>query len=161
MVLVSVLGNTLDEMAWGVTPDGNSCAALDEAGIPQVSSSLRDRIILCTSSLWWLVQIQWVSPEYWSRDGGKEESLLLLGVNEQVIPQRRLYSKNNANSFIAADGYTTVKETLGHLFSLPCSISFYPEQTPEYGWGMRWDRGSTKMEAIGSAFLSQGCNRNL
>lgn len=57
--------------------------------------------------------------------------------------------------------YAIVKETPGHLFSLPCSIFFYPEQTPEYGWETRWERDSRKMKAIGLSFLFWGCNRNL
>lgn len=33
-MLASLLGRAPVEMAWGVTPDGNFCATLDEAGVP-------------------------------------------------------------------------------------------------------------------------------
>lgn len=96
----ALLWRTLGQMVWGVTPHGNSCANSDAAASP-IKFSLGDRIILCIFSLC-VVQISWVSPEYWSRDGRKEELLVFLWVNGWAIPGRRLCNKNESNSFVAA-----------------------------------------------------------
>lgn len=88
----TLLWSTLGQMVWGVIPDGDSCANSDAAASP-ITFSLGDRIILCIFSPC-VVQIWWVSPEHWSRDGRKEELLLFLGANDWAIPQRGLCNKN-------------------------------------------------------------------